>query len=377
MKSSRRKGEIQHGFIGKFKTYKKLGFKEVPELSTEEKQREILNKMKPWVYDASKVKPKFSMMAKAVQPTGPTPTPVTPTPTPTNTSTPTPTPSSTVTPTPTVTPTSTLTPTPTPSSGPAFDSDAAAYLADVLSAGGTGITSTVSGATNTLFTELKTEGLYSKLIVWYPYLGGIDTSHAIMGDRTQSTYDMTFYGGVTHSSNGIIGNGSNGLGSTNYVNGSLPSTRTQFLYNVLSLAGDRYNTGGGNGSQNIIITRFNTVSGKGYFAHGALNVYTPTAPTDTGNLISSIDSGGLVLGYRDELQVVNTTSTNSTGANVYLSVLGNNTSNIPTQPFTPSNQASNATIAFYGHATYMTSAEMIKFSQIINDFQTTLGRNVY
>lgn len=108
MKSSRRKGEIQHGFPGKFKTYKKVGFKEVPELSTEEKQQEILNKMKPWVYDPSKIKAKFSMMAKAVQPTGPTPTPVTPTPTPTTT----------VTPTPTVTPTSTLTPTPTPSTQP-------------------------------------------------------------------------------------------------------------------------------------------------------------------------------------------------------------------------------------------------------------------
>ena len=99
MKSSRRKGEIQHGFPGKFKTYKKVGFKEVPELSTEEKQQEILNKMKPWVYDPSKIKAKFSMMAKSVQPTGPTPTPVTPTPTPTptqtNTPTPTPTPSAT------------------------------------------------------------------------------------------------------------------------------------------------------------------------------------------------------------------------------------------------------------------------------------------
>jgi len=377
MKSSRRKGEIQHGFPGKFKTYKKVGFKEVPELSTEEKQQEILNKMKPWVYDPSKIKAKFSMMAKAVQPTGPTPTPVTPTPTPTNTSTPTP-PTPTPTQTTTVTPTQTNTPTPTPSSAPAFDSDAAAYLADVLSAGGTGITSTVSGATNTLFTELKTEGLYSKLIVWYPFLGGIDTSHAIMGDRTQSTYDMTFYGGVTHSSNGIIGNGSNGLGITNYVNGSLPSTRTQFLYNVLSTANDRYNSGGGNGSQNNIITRF-AGGTNAFFAHGALQSYTAGSigQDDRGNLISSIDGSNTLIGYKNEVQAVNTTSSNSTGSNNYLSVLGNNTSIIPATPFSPTNQVSNATIAFYGHATYMTAAEMVKFSEIINDFQTTLGRNVY
>ena len=65
MKRSRRNGEIQHGFIGKFKTYKKLGFKEVPDLSTEEKQAELLKKMKPWSFDPKKIKPKFSMMAKA------------------------------------------------------------------------------------------------------------------------------------------------------------------------------------------------------------------------------------------------------------------------------------------------------------------------
>lgn len=383
MKRSRRNGEIQHGFIGKFKTYKKLGFKEVPDLSTEEKQAQLLEKMKPWSYDSKKIKPKFSMMAKAVSGTTgpvpsptPTPTSVTPTPTPTATVTPTITPTNTVTPTPTLTPTNTSTPTPTPSSA-AFDSDAAAFLADVLATGGT-LNATISAATNTLYTELKSEGLYSKLIVWYPFVGGTDASHAIMGDRTQSTYDMTWYGGVTHSSNGIIGNNTNSLGITNYENGNLPSTRTQFLYNVLSTANDRYNSGGGNGQQNNIITRF-AGGTNAFFAHGALQSYTAGSigQDDRGNFISSIDGSNTLIGYKNEVQAVNTSSTNSTGSQNLLSVLGNNTTSVPGTPFSPTNQVSNATIAFYGHATYMTAAEMVKFSEIINDFQTSLGRNVY
>jgi len=133
MNKSRRNGEIQHGFLGKFKTYKKAGFKEVPDLTTEEKQAQLLEKMKPWAFDPKKIKPKFGFVqagdvpqpSPTVTPT-PSTTPVTPTPTPSSTVTPTVTPTSTVTPTPSITPTqtvtptvtSTLTPTPTPSATP-------------------------------------------------------------------------------------------------------------------------------------------------------------------------------------------------------------------------------------------------------------------
>lgn len=120
-------GEIQHGFLGKFKTYKKAGFKEVPDLTTEERQAELLKKMKPWVFDPKVIKPKFGFVESGAVPQ-PTPTPspttsgppVTPTPTPSTTVTPTVTPTQTVTPTPSITPTQTVTPTltPTPSATP-------------------------------------------------------------------------------------------------------------------------------------------------------------------------------------------------------------------------------------------------------------------
>jgi hypothetical protein len=109
-----------------------------------------------------------------------TPTPsITPTNTPTPSITPTITPSITpsitptitLTPSPTITLTSTSSPTPTPSA-PASDADANAYLSAVVSAGGTGITPTISAATTTMFVSLKSAGLYTKLYTLYPMLGG-------------------------------------------------------------------------------------------------------------------------------------------------------------------------------------------------------------
>lgn len=63
--------EIKHGFLGKWKTYKKVGFEEVPP-STEERQQELLNKMKPWEYDPKRIKVKYGFVGGEA-PTPPTP----------------------------------------------------------------------------------------------------------------------------------------------------------------------------------------------------------------------------------------------------------------------------------------------------------------
>lgn len=42
--------QITWGFLGKRVTYKNHGFKEVPDLTTEEQVQRLLNKTKPWSY---------------------------------------------------------------------------------------------------------------------------------------------------------------------------------------------------------------------------------------------------------------------------------------------------------------------------------------
>jgi hypothetical protein len=153
-----------------------------------------------------------------VQQEYPVPIPPTPSPTPSVTPTLTPTSGPPVTPsvTPTNTPTLTNTPTVTTSYTPTatptatqttFDVDAAAFLGQVLAEGGT-LDSTISAATNTLFADLKSNGLYSKIVTFYPYIGGTSNSHKLEG-KLQSTRYITFNGGWTNNIFGATPNGTN------------------------------------------------------------------------------------------------------------------------------------------------------------------------
>lgn len=143
----------------------------------------------------------------------PSPTPsITPTLTPTITPTP------TLTPTPSITPSLTPTNTPTPSSTPAppFDTDAAIYLNAVVAAGGT-LDATISAATDTLFTSLKSNGLYSGMTLMYPLLGGNNANAQSINAVSPGTNNISWNGGMTFDVSGATGNGTNGFGNTNWV----------------------------------------------------------------------------------------------------------------------------------------------------------------
>ena len=168
----------------------------------------------------------------------PTQTPTeTPTNTPTNTETgtPTPTPTNTETPTetPTQTPTETSTPTPTPSATPpvSFDPDAAAYLQAVLTAGGTGITPTVSASTNSLFVSLKSNGLYDDITHLWLFLGGTAASHALES-KLQSSFNINWFGGMSHNSLGSKGNNVNGYGDANVFQNSITQNNSYFSFYI-------------------------------------------------------------------------------------------------------------------------------------------------
>jgi hypothetical protein len=147
----------------------------------------------------------------------------TPTQTPTNTGTPTQTPTQTQSGTPQVTstPTQTQTPTqtPTPSGLPPGTIEAQTYLSAVVAAGGTGITSTVSAATITMFNSIWSNGLNTNMLAMYPFIGGTAGSHKFNGMNpldTNGAYRLTFAGGWTHSANGALPNGTNAYANTFY-----------------------------------------------------------------------------------------------------------------------------------------------------------------
>jgi hypothetical protein len=93
-----------------------------------------------------------------------------------------------------------------------LDPEAEAFLT------ATGITdSTITTAINTLCIELKTYNIWSKMKAIYPFVGGTATTHKFnLKDPRDldAAFRLAFFGGLTHSSNGVLGNNFNGYADT-------------------------------------------------------------------------------------------------------------------------------------------------------------------
>ena len=313
-----------------------------------------------------------------------TPTPsitatVTPTMTSTNTATPTPTitptntvtPTRTLTPTPTITPTKTSSPTPTPTvtpsstPAPSGTTEANTYLSAVVSAGGSGVTSTVSAATVTLFTSLVSNGLYSKIIAMYPLLGQNAAGckfNAVNPLNTDAAYRITYAGGMTFSSDGQTSNGSNGIGTT-YINQTVaPSVR---LFGTYSLTTDT-----------TLGTDIINASGNAYIA----TAYPGGSPKRT---IFNFNGGASAqINPSDGIGFfVGQFSASSTTMLLYKNGVLSNTTAGGTVNYGTANtlfpNATNNTTAFGIFTTELTSAQVATLSTIIETFVTAIGRKQY
>jgi hypothetical protein len=95
------------------------------------------------------------------------------------------------------------------------DSDATAFISAA------GITNNEqANAVNTLVTDLKTAGIWTKMKAIYPFVGGTATSHKFnLKDPRDldAAFRLTFSGGWTHSSTGALPNGTTGYANT-YLN---------------------------------------------------------------------------------------------------------------------------------------------------------------
>jgi hypothetical protein len=275
---------------------------------------------------------------------------------------PTPTPTSSITPTPSITPTIT----PTPSSIP-LDPDAQAYLDDVVASGGT-IDATITSAVDTLFTDLKSNGLYSKLH-FYPFVGGTAASHALYHNRTLgTTYDISWLGGVSHDISGSTGNNTNGygvhsLGRTIFSNlGDI----SQGVYVIGDGSADvSYELQSTGTDDNALITRY--INDLAYVRYSSF--ITGTNTDGTGLYISTLtgSTGGVVKLIKNGSTTLINSTTND---NDYIS----SNSQIMRGP---SSAYSPRTFNFVVYSTYLTDSEVSTLSTIINTFQTTLGRNTY
>jgi hypothetical protein len=250
----------------------------------------------------------------------------------------------------------------------ALDPNALAFITTA------GITNpTQQAAINTLVLDLKNANIWSKMLGIYPLVGGTASSHAWnLKDTTK--LKMRWVGGITHSSNGVTGNGTNSYGQpdtvgTTGINATNNSPLTATNYGITSY-------------QRNTSVEYCAQLGFGYttgyvhhsYGGGTTNVFrgitaSPDNATDpnTTGLVQMYGGSGVGSGFINGTKKVTGTGGQlpSTGLGTFLWFVGCNGTGY-----------SNRNYAFFTVSEYLTDAQASNLYTIIQAFQTTLGRQV-
>jgi hypothetical protein len=208
--------------------------------------------------------------------------------------------------------------------GGGFDPDAQAYIDAVISAGGT-LSGGNQNAINTLYEDLKTEGLYSSVKYMYPFMGGIKEAHAICGiNPSNSDYLISWFDYLTNSAahtsaglNTVSGNGYGFIAKT--INNIFSSGDSQTLGVYISTAttnNNAFTIGKSASALGLPRWQFNIPfdSNNVYSALGDANfvIYDNTA-APVGRWYTSRTSSTLITTYKNGLSVATDTVTNTSG----------------------------------------------------------------
>lgn len=259
--------------------------------------------------------------------------------------------------------------------GTSGDADAQAFITAA------GITdSTQQSAIQTLVTDLKGYGIWTKMKAIYPFVGGTASTHKWNLKDPQDTdaaFRLVFNGGWTHSSTGALPNGTNAYADSKLNPSSILSSNSSHLSHysrtqVINTNSHDIGCETGGGTNNLdLFQYYSAVSNKGY-----IDGSYPTDAAENNNT----DTTGFLIGSR----------TSSTSLKIYFenSLLNTNT-NTKTLGYPnynifigATNQAGGAgaystkECAFASIGDGLTDTEAGNFYTAVNAFQTTLSRNV-
>lgn len=249
----------------------------------------------------------------------------------------------------------------------AFDPDAQAFFTAA------NITDpTQQTAVNQLVVDLKGYGIWTKMKALYPFVGGTATTHKYNLKNpldTDAAFRLVFSGGITHNSNGITGNGTNGYADT-FVNDqndlSIDDKHiSMYQRNILSDPSNVSMGAAGN------VARFYlNYSGSNYSTLGmAQSAFTVSTPQQGMFTMSKIISGEFKY-YQNALTAVTKTGSNSANNSKYFLCANFNTATGLAQEF------SSANLAFASLGNGLSASEVADLRTAVVAFQTTLGRNV-
>ena len=250
------------------------------------------------------------------------------------------------------------------------DADAQAFITTA------GITdATQQSAINTLVTDLKTYGVWTKMKAIYPFVGGTASAHKFnLKDPRDldAAFRLVFSGGWTHSSTGALPNGTNG-----YADSFLQLQNLSNISNHLSayiptnLIDNKSVIGAYDGGTRFTIlgTSTSSISTGMYYCSYNLTFGCDVNTTRSGFLAGSYISGTERLFKNGSLiktnTIINTASTST--RNFYLGALNSNGT---------AGQFMNNQFRFASIGDGLTDTEAANLYTAVQAYQTTLSRNV-
>jgi hypothetical protein len=250
------------------------------------------------------------------------------------------------------------------SSGGGTDADAQAFITAASITDSTQIS-----AVNTLVTGLKSNNLWTKMKAIYPVVGGNATAHSYNLKNT-SQYQLSFSSGWTHSSTGMLPNGTSAYASTGIkVSDFAPDSMGLGVYLRTNNDGLFCDIGTSDTSRFQLLARYfnNIYSG---FPNG--NVFATGAVTDSRGFttIGRVSTTSRKTFKNGVLKFTSSeTMTSTTNINTYDFKIG--TTGQPALQWY-SNRENSLTVFKLA----LSDAEESILYTLVQAFQTTLGRNV-
>jgi hypothetical protein len=232
---------------------------------------------------------------------------------------------------------------------------------------------TITKAINDLVIGLKNNNLWAKLNVIYPFVGGTASTHKwnLKDPRDLDVaFRASFFGTVTHSNAGVVGDGSTGYYRTFIVNNThiKQNDHSFFVYvnNNIAESGIDFGFRISEAATGILNNSRN-----------ATNQHASRSLSSTNQQISNNNSIGFY-GFSRNINtnynaITNASITNFNVnslnlANIEIYGLARNANNTSTDSFGRKRQA------FFSFGDGLTNTEMTNLNNLVVSFQTTLGR---
>jgi hypothetical protein len=255
------------------------------------------------------------------------------------------------------------------STGPSFDPDAQAFITAAS------ITDpTQQSAINTLVTDLKGYSIWTKFKAIYPIVGGTASQHKynLKDPRDLDVaFRLTFATGVTHSSTGMVGNGSSGYADTYFT----PSTSGMLLdsahlgfYSRTDSNVYQVEMGNWNNTASTLLLIRQAGNGTVRMNNGAVNINFANTNAQ-GFYLSNRTASNVIKAFKNGVvQVTSTQVSNSLPNNKITLLAFNDTGLIQ---YYSTKQCAFATIG-----DGLTDTEAANFYTAVQAYQTTLARQV-